>query len=97
MDEGKLLEAQSRAARVQQLLEDEILSEAYDRLEAELISAWIGTPARDTDGRERCWTAIQANRKHKGYLEAIVTNGKLAKAELTELAKTAERNRLFGR
>lgn len=96
IDEDKLSQAAARAARAQSLLDSELLNEAYDKIEADLIAAWASAPARDTDGRERCWAAVQANRNHKGYLQAVVNNGKLAAAELKLLVETSERKKRFG-
>jgi hypothetical protein len=93
IDEDKLSQDRAKALRAQSLLENELLIEAYAKLEAELVSAWIATPPRDTDGRERCWAAVQANRKHREYLQSIVNNGKLAAAELKKLAETADRKK----
>lgn len=95
-DEDTLSQAAAKAARAQSLLGNELLLEAYDRIEADLIAGWIATPARDTDGRERCWAAVQANRKHKVYLQSVVNDGKMAAAQLKEIAETTERRKRFG-
>lgn len=95
-DEDKLSKAASKAARAQSLLQNELLAEAYAKIEAELISAWINSPPRDNDGRERAWNAVQANRNHRRYLETVVNNGKMAAAELRLVAETTEHKRLFG-
>jgi hypothetical protein len=92
----RLEQASARAARAQALLSHELLIEAYDKIEADLVAAWISTPARDTDGRERCWAAVQANRKHKAYLESVLNDGKLAAAELKQLAEAPDRRKRFG-
>lgn len=96
-DEFKLSRDAAKAARAQNLLENELLNEAYEKIEAALILAWTRTPPRDTDGRERCWAAVQANRNHKEYLHSVVNDGKMAAAELKRLAESTERSRLFGR
>lgn len=96
IDEDALAQATAKAARAQGLLANELLLEAYATIEADLIAAWIASPARDTDGRERCWAAVQANRKHKAYLESVVNDGKLAAAQLKQLADAPDRKRRFG-
>jgi hypothetical protein len=40
--------------------------------------------------------AINVVDKVRDHLSGVVTNGKLAQAELKELAQTAERRRRFG-
>lgn len=93
VDEDKLLTDSTRAMRAQQLLQDTMLQEAYATIEANLVAAWIGSDARDDDGRKRCWDAVQANRNHKDFLDRVVSGGKLAQAELKMLAEAAERKK----
>lgn len=92
-DEHKLLRDKGRALGAQALLDNDLFNEAHEKLEAELIKAWKATPARDTDGRERLWAAVQANMKHKDYIANILNDGKLAEAELKAIA---ERPKRFG-
>jgi hypothetical protein len=40
--------------------------------------------------------AIHANRKQRDYFASFVNDGKLAQAQLDELAKRAEREKRFG-
>lgn len=96
MSKDKLLEQRNRAARAEAFLRDELVIESYERLEADLVKAWIMSDPRDNDGRERAWNAVQANRKHKDYFQSVITNGKLADAELKELIETQERRKRFG-
>lgn len=96
IDQDELSRVATKAMRAQNLLDNELLVEAYDKIEAELVAAWIGALPRDTEGRERCWAAVQANRKHREYLVSVVNNGKLAARELKDLADTAERKKRFG-
>jgi predicted TPR repeat methyltransferase len=95
IDEFKLSQASAKASRAQELLGNELLAEAYATIEANLIAAWINTPPRDTEGREKAWSAVHANRNHRRYLETVASHGKMAAAELKELADTAERKLRF--
>jgi len=95
-EEFKHRQDASKGARAGALLNNELLTEAYDKIEADLIAAWIASNPRDTDGRERCFHAIHANRKHKAYLVSVVNDGKVAAAELKQLADNAERKKRFG-
>lgn len=66
------------------LLRDELLTEAFDTLRAEYLAGWEASPARDTDGRERLWLAVQVLGKVRGHLEQVVADGRLASRELTD-------------
>ena len=96
MEETKLGEAAAKATRAQDLLDNELLSEAFKGLEDSYTSAWRATGIDDVAAREKLFLAINIVGKVRDHLTAIVTNGKLAQAELKELARTAERRKRFG-
>jgi len=72
--------------RAQELLDNELLSEAFRMLEDNYASAWRATVIDDVTGREKLFLAINILGKVRDHLKAIVANGKLAQAELRELA-----------
>jgi hypothetical protein len=96
MNETKLSEAATKAARAQELLDNELLSEAFKGLEDNYTMAWRSTAIDDVAAREKLFLAINIVGKVRDHLTAIITNGKLAQAELKELARTAERRKRFG-
>lgn len=96
MDEIKLGEAAAKAVRAQDLLDNELLSEAFKGLEDSYTAAWRATGIDDVAARERLFLAINVVGKVRDHLTAIVINGKLAQAELKELAQVAERRKRFG-
>ncbi len=95
-DEYALNRAAAKASRAQQLLDDELLVEAFKALEDSYTSAWRATTIEDVSGREKLFLAINIVGKVRDHLTAIVSNGKLAAKELKDLADTAERKRRFG-
>jgi hypothetical protein len=95
-DESKLDQAAAKAVRAQELLDNELLSEAFGALEDNYTAAWRGTTIDDLAAREKLFLAINIVGKVRDHLTAVVTNGKLAQAELKELAQTAERRKRFG-
>ena len=95
-DQNRLEQAAAKAVRTQSLLDDELLTEAFGTLERNYIAAWRATTIADVPGREKLFLAINIVAKVRDHLAAIVANGKLAQAELKELAQTAERKRRFG-
>jgi hypothetical protein len=96
MDEIKLGEAAAKAMRAQDLLDNELLSEAFKGLEDSYTSAWRTTGIEDVATREKLFLAINIVGKVRDHLMSVLTNGKLAQAELNELARTAERRKRFG-
>lgn len=95
-DEIALAKATERAAQAQRLLDDKMLTEAFKGLEEAYTSAWRATTIDDISGREKLFLAINIVGKVRDHLTAIVNNGKLAQAELKDLAQTAERKKRFG-
>lgn len=67
------------------LLRNEILQEAFENLENEFILAWKQSSVEDSQNRERLYMLCQNLSAVRGYLENVVTSGKLAKSQLDEL------------
>ena len=95
-DESRLHEAAARAARAQELLDNELLTGAFESLGKNYIAAWRATTIDDAAGREKLFLAINIVGKVRNHLASVVANGRLAEAELKELAHMAERKRRFG-
>jgi hypothetical protein len=95
-DESHLAAASARALRAQELLDNELLTEAFKTLEDNYASAWRSTAIDDVQGREKLFLAINIVGKVRDHLNAVVANGRLAQVELAEFARTAERRRRFG-
>ena len=95
-DESRLHEAAAKALRAQELLDHELLAEAFESLEKGYIAAWRLTTIDETAGREKLFLAINILGKVRDHLASVVSNGRLAEAELRELAQVTERKRRFG-
>lgn len=95
-DESHLTAAAAKALLAQELLDNELLGEAFKTLEDSYASAWRSTTIDDARGREKLFLAINIVSKVRDHLNAAVANGRLAQAELAELARTAERRKRFG-
>jgi len=95
-DENKLIRDSGQAIRARQLLEDEMLVDAFKTLEDAYTLAWRSTTIDDNSAREKLFLAVNIVGKVRRHLESVVTNGKLAQAELAEIAAAAERRKRFG-
>ena len=93
IDEDKLTRDASKAARASNLLENDLLAEAFDGLEKAYSAAWRATMIDDVSGREKLFLAINVVGRVRDHLHSVVNNGKLAAAELRTLAETAEREK----
>ena len=91
MTEDKLHESISRGARAEALLQNDLLQEAFVRLEQDYVEAWRVSPARDTDGRERLWQAVNVVAKVREHIVKVVNDGKLSQRHLDELTRARTR------
>ena len=71
-----------RAERAKALLNDRLLKESLDSIEAEIIERWEACPARDKDGREELWVYYKTAKKFRGILAQVIEQGKVAEFEL---------------
>jgi hypothetical protein len=85
MSEDKLQVSISLGARAEALIKNELLQEAFKKLEDDYVAAWKTWPAADAAGRERLWQAVNVLGKVKDHLSHIVSDGKLAQRQLSEL------------
>jgi hypothetical protein len=95
-DEHRLIADASKSDHAKRLLDDEVLAAAFKGLEDTYTAAWRATTIEDVSAREKLFLAINIVGKVRDHLTAMVSNGKLAKAELKVLADTAERRKRFG-
>ena len=85
MNEGKVRGSMERGEKAAALLRNELLQEAFSQLETDFIQAWKASSVEDSQNRERLYMFCQNLSALRGYLEGVVTDGKLAKAQLDEL------------
>lgn len=89
MNEDKLQISITRGARAEALLKNELLQEALVTLERDYIEAWKTSSARDTDGRERLWQAVNIVGKVRDHIVKVVNDGKLSQRQLNDLVKAS--------
>lgn len=91
----KLMEEQTRGQRAQELLDNEVLTEALDAIEAEVIAQWENCPARDSAGKEALWQLFKTSKKFRGLLVGYVQTGKLASDNLRRIEEQKGLRSLF--
>ena len=68
----------ARQQHAERLLEDSLLTEAFESLEKELTMLWLQTASTDVDQRESFWLAIRLLDRVRVHLISIVDSGKMA-------------------
>lgn len=85
MDDDKIARQIAEMGYAAALINNEFLWKQFDYLKQEYIAAWETMPARDTDGRERLWQAVQVVGKVRQHLTTVLNDGKIAKTDLDRL------------
>lgn len=75
-------DASARASEAAQLLDNPLLVEAFDSVEAAAINAWKMTKADDSQSREIAWLTVKVLARIKGELQSMVDDGKIAAARV---------------
>jgi len=83
MDEDHLRSEQHRGQQAKALLENKILKEAFEKVEAECHRLWA--EAKNAEVREGMWLRLQSLEHTRNAIEGIVKNGDLADRKLKQL------------
>jgi len=94
--ERDLRSEQDKGAHAMSLLENELLREALDAIDAEVMEQWIDCPARDKEGKEALWQLIKTSRKFRSILTGYIESGKLATEQIKRYEKESTISRIFG-
>lgn len=73
-----MIDEQARAAQAKVLLDDPLLNEVLDSIEAAAIAAWGSTSWDAQDKRETAYHSLKASRRIRDALNGIVDNGLVA-------------------
>jgi len=71
-------EIQIRSEHARQLLEDELLTAAFDFAEAQVMLAWENTKAGELEQREQAYRLYKATKIQRGVLIAFLRAGQEA-------------------
>lgn len=76
-----------RGEKARQILNDELVVEAFSLIEKQIIEQWEQAPARDKEGKEHLWIYYKVLKKFKAHLEDVLNTGKMAAIQLQEKKK----------
>lgn len=78
------------AEQAKGVLDNEAFQMAFETLNTELTTAWLSSPVKDADGREKLFLMVRLLSKVKTNLESMVTSGKMAEIERRTLTQRAK-------
>ena len=73
-----MIDAVARAEHAKRLLDDELLTEVLDGVEATAISTWASTALDAVGQRELAYHSLKASRRVRDTLRGVVDNGLVA-------------------
>jgi hypothetical protein len=85
MDEYELGRQQQRGVKAQELLNSDILKEAFTYLNDEYLRAWRNTRVKDTEPREKLWQAIHIVQLVHDHLNKWAIDGRIATKDLASI------------
>lgn len=83
-----------RGDEAARLLENDLLREALDAIDAEVVSQWQECPARDKEGKEALWQLMKTAQKFRRILTGHIETGKLARENLRRIEESRIRRLL---
>jgi len=87
MDEDRLSERLARANRASSLLQDELVQEAFTRLESEYVRFWRESKPHAVADREKIYVAINVVGKVREHFGRVMADGKQAQLQLQDLVR----------
>src|ERR1700750_1486340 len=95
MSDDRLRDGISSAQGARELLQHEMLKEAFDSLQTDYMNLWKHTKPSEVEGREKIFIAWHVVGKVQEHLQRILENGKLAQIELDEMIAKQQRKKIF--
>ena len=73
------MDQEERERRAHSLINDELLSEAFDLLKEDLMNRWSNSGSTDLEARESIWLAMRLLDRIRGHIMSIVETGQMNK------------------
>lgn len=73
-----------RARLAREVTDNPVYQEAFSSLKADLMRGWESSPARDTEGREHLWLAVNLLGRIERHLQQVMETGRMAELQLQQ-------------
>lgn len=84
-DRNKKIQQRDRGQRAASLLENELLQEAFEKLEQAIDKEWKNSDFQENEKRHNAYLSHILLERLKTHFEALVRTGKHAETELTRI------------
>lgn len=86
-EEGRARETSAKAARARQLLDDPLLTEAFDEVRKQWTEALVECRIDDVTGMQGIKRMLGCLDKIKGYLQSVMDGGIMADQRIIDLER----------
>lgn len=83
-------------ARAKEVLENPAFDQAFEDIRTEYTQAWMNSPARDAEGREKLYLMLQLTNKLQATLQGAMEDGKLARIQQEHDSNFLAKQRAYG-
>ena len=73
------MDPELRLQRAQSLVNDELLSEAFETLRTELMNRWENSASNENEARESIWLGLQLLSRIRLHLHSLIETGEMRK------------------
>ena len=73
------MDPELRLQRAQALVNDELLTEAFETLRTELLDRWQNSASNEVEARESIWLGLQLLARVRRHIHSIIETGEMAK------------------
>ena len=80
-------ERQRRGTRAQELLNDPLIKDSFEALEAQYITLWKNSDPADSEGRDRIYNCMQSLNEFQGQLSHTMQSGKMSQDQTQRMIK----------
>lgn len=81
----------ARGDRATQLLENELLQEAFATIRDNLTAQWAASAYKEAEGREECYRMLHALNEVERHLHSVVETGRMAAAQIDDEERVKQR------
>ena len=92
---AKLKTQADRGNRAKRLLENELFSEALEKIENDIVEAWKRSGGRDEDQRRNAYLMLRLFQNFKQHFITIINTGQHAEKELLKLREKSKLRRMI--
>lgn len=94
-DEAKLRQQVDRGERAKRVLENELVIEAFEKLEQTIVDSWKGSRADEEKQRDNAYVMYRLLQNFKQQFKAAITNGEVARKELLRIQDESKLKRVI--